>query len=380
MKIIVFLTAVLASALPSGAATPAADSPPPNATDKEIEMGRKASAEFEKDPKTKLLDDKKPENKALLEKLNAMATELGKASTRPGIKYNVKVIDDKDLNAFTLPNGQIYFFKGLIDFTNSDDELAAVMAHEIGHNARLHALRGEAKARKLNWVGLAAMLGAIGAGRGGADIAAFSQYLLIGIMNGYGVEYEKEADNAAVHEMVKTIYNPSALVTFMDRLGQEEKSHPNVELGIFRTHPPSEERAEATKAELEKLGLPFAPREVTGGRVAKVVEGDGKFTIARAEVKLFELAFVADSKATVQKRADAAALAVNEVMRQGAQLHEVGVDAVPGGARLVFRGREIVRCLTDDAALQKSTPQECAATWKANWGRLFWKEALGGKT
>ena len=54
MKIIVFLTAVLASALPSGAATPAADSPPPNATDKEIEMGRKASAEFEKDPKTKL--------------------------------------------------------------------------------------------------------------------------------------------------------------------------------------------------------------------------------------------------------------------------------------------------------------------------------------
>ncbi len=361
-------------------AAPNPDAPPPGATDKEIEMGRKAAEEFEKNPKVKMLDAKDAANKALLDKLNKMAETLGKASSRPDIKYTVKVIDDKDINAFTLPNGQIYFYKGLIDFTNNDDELAAVLAHEIGHNARLHALRGEAKARKLSWAGVAAMLMALGGGRAGMDVMQFSQYLLIGIMNGYGEEYEKEADQAAIGEMVKTPYNPSALVTFMQRLNLEEKAHPEVELGIFRTHPPSDERAGAAKAEMQKIGVPFTPRDVSGGRLAKASEGDGRFAVKRGDVTLFEIAFSDKDKSAAQQRANAAADQVNELMRSGLMAHEIHAEATSDGARLVARGQEIVRVTGADAALQKLAPLDCAQKWRTNLSRLFWKETLGGKS
>src|SRR4028118_1112508 len=79
--------------------------PPAAATAKEIEMGKKAVEQLEKDPRIKLLDGSKdPAVKALLEKLNTMATTLGKVSARPKIAYVIKVIEDKDINAFTLPN------------------------------------------------------------------------------------------------------------------------------------------------------------------------------------------------------------------------------------------------------------------------------------
>ncbi len=356
------------------------DAPPPGATDKEIEMGKKAAEALEKDKKIKFLDDKDAANKALIEKLNKMAEALGKASARPDIKYAVKIIDDKDINAFTLPNGQIYFYKGLIDFANNDDEIAGVMAHEIGHNARLHALRGEAKSRKLSWVGLAAMLAALASGRDGAGVAQMSQYLLIGIMNGYGEAYEKEADGAAVDEMKKTPYNPAALVTFMNRLGFEEKAHPEVALGIFRTHPPSEERAEAIKAQMTKEKIEFNPRDVKGGREAKVVDKNNYFSIERAGVSLFELAFTDETKKAVQKRADAAADAVNNLMRDNVKIHEVRAENFGTEARITAQGQEIVVCTATDAALQKISPLACAQKWRENWGRLFWKEAVGMRT
>ena len=376
-----FLCATLAASLSPVFAAPAdKDNPPSGATEKEIEMGRKASEELEKSKKVKFLDLKVAENKALQDKLDKMAEMLGKISPRPDIKYSVRIIDDKDINAFTLPDGKIYFYKGLIDFANSDDEIAAVMAHEIAHNTKMHALRGEAKARKLSWAGIAALLMALGAGRSGADIAQFSQYLLIGIMNGYGVEYEKEADQSAIDSLVKTNYNPSALVTFMQRLNMEEKGRPDVELGIFRTHPPSEERATATKAEMEKRGLEFNPRDVTGGRLAKVIEGGDRFTVKRGDVVLFELAFSDTNKAAVQQHANAAAQAVNDLMRGGVMAHEIRAEAFLGGARLVARGQEVVRINQADAALQKTTPLAAAQKWRTNWGRLFWKETIGGKT
>jgi predicted Zn-dependent protease len=353
---------------------------PPGATPKEMEMGRKASEALEKSPKIKFLDEKEAANKALVEKLNKMAEELGKASARPDIKYVVKVIDDKDINAFTLPSGKIYFYKGLIDFANNDDEIAAVMAHEIGHNAHFHALRGEAKARKLSWVGLAAMLAALGAGRDGAGIAQMSQYLLLGIMNGYGVAYEKEADSSAIGQMKKTTYNPAALVTFMNRLSFEEKAHPEIELGIFRTHPPSEERATAIKEQMTKEGIEFNPRDVTGGREAKVVEKEKSLIVERAGVALFELAFTDVTKKAVQQRAGAAADVVNNLMRDNLKLHEVRTESVGNEARLIARGQEIIVCATADAALQKITPLDCLQKWRDNWGRLFWKEAVGGKS
>ncbi len=365
---------------------------PPAATPKEIEMGRKAAAELEKSPKIKLLDGSKdPVAKALLDKLNTMARELGKASARPLIEYKVKVVEDDSLNAFTLPNGQIYVSRGLLDAVASDDEVAAVLSHEIGHNAHMHALRGQAKTKPLQWVSIAALAAMLTGGKAGADIAQLTPYVLTGIVNSYSVEYEKEADQAAVDQMKLTRYNPSALVTFMQRLTEAERRRPSIELGIFQTHPLSPQRVAAARKAIAQAGLEFNPRDVEGTRRATVEGKDsGVAQVKFGGVTLLEFAPMAGapqtgapqpgvaSAPTPKARAEAVAARINELLRANLKWHEIAARGDANAALLVARGVEIVRITPADARPLNTTPLALAQKWKVNFGRLFWGETING--
>jgi len=345
---------------------------PRGSTEREKMMGKKAVEQLAKDPKFKLLKADTPANKLLLEKLNLMAQKLGKASARPDITYQISVVDDKDLNAFTLPDGHIYFNKGLLEIAGSDDEIAAVMAHEIGHNARMHALRGEKKTKPLNWAALAATLAAL-TGKAGSDIAAITPYILTGIVSGYSVNYEKEADASAIPDLIECGYNPSALVTFMNRLADEEKRRPKIELGIYQSHPPSPERVTAALAKIKRLGLIYNPRAVEGAPQAAVVTKEGKTSVMWKSLELLSL-----RGADAPTRAAASAKRVNELMRAGLKLYEISAIEDAAGATLSARGLEIVRVSADEAKAQNLAPLALAQKWRTNFTRLFWKEALGG--
>jgi predicted Zn-dependent protease len=376
MKITALFVAVLFAVFPFGAPCNAqgeiGEAPPPGATPQEIEMGKKAIEQIEKDPEYKPLDLSKPENKALSEKLNAMAKKLGAVSSRPGINYHVTILNDEDLNAFTLPNGQIYFYKGLIDVAGSDDELAAVMAHEIGHNARMHVLRLQKKSKPLNWAAIAAMV-AMMTGKAGADIARITPYVLTGIASGYQVEYEKEADAAAIPELIACGYNPSALVTFMNRMAAEEQRRPKIEMGIYQTHPPSPERAAAARAEIERRGLVFSPRAVEGSAQAEVLVKDKVATVKWKTVEVLSL-HGDDAK----PRADAIAKRLNDLLRGGLKLPEVQAAADDKGGFLQARGIEIARADNAEAKAQGLAPLALAQQWRANLSRVFWQEARSG--
>ena len=358
-----------------------ADHPPHGATPTEIKQGDEAAADLEKNPKIKLLDAKSsPAAKITLDKLNGMAKKLGAVSPRPDVPYTVKVIEDKDVNAFTLPGGRIYVYRGLLDMTSSDDEIAGVLAHEIGHNVRMHALRGAKLNKKFGWVNLLALAGMmVGGGSSrnnseasnGANIAQFSQYLLVGIMNGYGVGFEKEADKAAIPMMEKAGYNPSAMVTFMERLELQEQRSPQVMLGIFQTHPPSEERADAARAEMKAEGIDFAPREVVGALQAISAQKDGQWNVTLGEVTLIELANAPDAKV----RADQAATRTNSLLRDGLKAWEMSAK----NGKLVARGQTLATVSSADAKLFNLSADKIAQDWLANYQRLFWREQLNGK-
>ncbi len=351
---------------------------PPGATRREIEMGDKAQSELEKSPGLKLLDARSgPTARALLDKLNEMVHELGSHSARPEIAYEVKVIDDSDLNAFTLPNGKIYVYRGLLDFAASDDEIAGVLSHEIGHNARMHALRGAAKSKKLSWVGLAAMAAML-AGRDGANVGQFSQYLLAGIMSGYSVSYEKEADAAAIEQMKATRWNPSALVSFMERLEQSEKSRPEFEPGIFRTHPPSQERATAAIAQIKADGLTYAPRDVQGARRAQALASADRVRVLFGNDVLLELAATPQTLPSVQARAQSIASRVDALLKDNLKLHEITVAGDARGATVLARGLPLAQISPADAALQKMSPLDAAAHARDNFRKLFWRETIHG--
>ena len=393
------------------------EAPPPAATKKEIELGRKAAEQIEKDPRLKLWTaEKDPKAKVWLEKLNTMATVLGKVSARPLIKYQVKIIDDKDINAFTLPNGHIYMSRALLETAGSDDEVAAVVAHEIGHNVKMHVIRGESKNKPLQWVGLAAMLAALGGGESGAHIAQITPYILTGVANSYSVHYEKEADATAIELLSKSSYNPSSLVSFMNRLTQEERRHPEVQLGIYQTHPLSIERSDAALKQIAGMGLTYSPRAVTGSlqAIAQVVDNrvrvvwgdailmefapDGDVSItsstrkestattvsananAKTEVKTATPVALSPVLAATKKRADQTSTLLNELMRDNLRLYEISVQSDNGGAFLVARGQIIARATISDALMQKTTSLALAQIWRSNLQRLFWKEVTGSNS
>ncbi len=348
------------------------DHPPVGVLPSETKMGDAAVKDFEKDKTTHLLDLSLPANRALQGKLEGMVRAIGKATTRPGIAYTVKIVDNTDINAFTLPGGHVYVFKGLLDFVASDDELAGVLAHELGHNARLHALRGEKQAKKLSWVNLAAMAAMIAGGQNGANVGAFSQFALLGAMNGYGVGLEKEADASAVETMRRAGYNPSALVTFMRRLQVEENHHPDVKLGIFATHPPSDERADAVLTQMGRDGLPFTPREVSGGAQFVLVEKPDRVTVAMNGLTLLEFAPTAGGRA----RAGQAATRLNALWKNDLKAYELAVS--PDGM-LSARGETVATPAAEDAQRAGLSPLATAQGWKSNFERLFWRLQLNGK-
>ena len=77
--------------------------------------------------------------------VNGIADNLRRERARPDINYQFKIIDTDDINAFSLPGGFIYVNFGLLNFVNSDDELAGVMGHEMGHVERRHVVTLPAK-------------------------------------------------------------------------------------------------------------------------------------------------------------------------------------------------------------------------------------------
>lgn len=73
--------------------------------------------------------------------VNSIFDRLSAVAPRRGFKYRIHVIDDNTVNAFALPGGTIFIHKGMLDFADSDDEVACVLGHEIAHVARRHSLQ-----------------------------------------------------------------------------------------------------------------------------------------------------------------------------------------------------------------------------------------------
>ncbi|WHI50656.1 M48 family metalloprotease [Microbulbifer sp. MLAF003] len=73
--------------------------------------------------------------------VNHVGQKVAAASDRPDLKYHFTIIDSQDINAFALPGGYVYINRGLLTYLHSEAEMAAVLAHEIGHITARHAVR-----------------------------------------------------------------------------------------------------------------------------------------------------------------------------------------------------------------------------------------------
>ena len=356
----VFLAAVAALAVTAGLAlspsalrAAAADAPK---EDPEVKMGRETHEELLKSG-VKIIRDPKIVQRVetIGEKIAAVANETpleAKWGSSKHVKYDYKffVIDDKDVNAFSLPGGFIYVNKGLLDYVQSDDELAGVLGHEIIHAAHHHVAKLQREQSRLNGQMALGLLAAILARVPTEDTYnLMTGFQLLGVqkLNGHGQNAERDSDSGGVIISRKAGYNPVGALTFMERLARDEKSRRDVDLGIFRTHPPSRERADAMIAQIRDFGLPINRREVTDAIKASTR------TAQAAGSSATEL--VLDGKVVYRlaspERAKRAAETINRLLDQDLQIYDVKKD----GTRVVARGQTLFAVQPEDAALSPAS-------------------------
>lgn len=174
--------------------------------------------------------------------LEQMAQALQQGQEFP-YAIQVGVVDHAMINAFALPGGHIIVMRGLIDMAETSDQLAAVLAHELGHVAQRdpieQALRAAGRAGLLSLV--------LGDATGGAALALAGE-ALISAKNSRDVE--ARADDFALAQMTKAGVSPEALAEFFELL-LEEMGNSALDLGWISSHPPSAARAAHTRAAVQ---------------------------------------------------------------------------------------------------------------------------------
>lgn len=218
---------------------------------KEQKLGKKLSEDIEK--KHDLVEDSQ---KNLL--IRQIGNKLAKVSELKGMNYHFKILNIEGPNAFSIPGGYVYVTYDLFDFIQSDDELAGILAHEIAHVIHNHALKQTRDNTKFTLLTILAVLLT-----GEPDVGVLGKLTTITLLNQYSRKYEEAADLTATDLLIKTGYNPVGFLTFLERLYAREMFKPEVNLGIFQTHPETEDRINYVKDMLIEKGIDIDRRATT---------------------------------------------------------------------------------------------------------------------
>lgn len=192
------------------------------------------------------LTNKKVKNPETIRWVNTVFERVKAQFKNIGFDYTITVYEGNTINAFAIPGGHIFIYKGMLDFVSSDDELAAVLAHELAHVEKRHALRHFRQ-------NVAFQIILEKAVKNKRDKETWGQLVGALLMLQFTREDEFEADQIGIERMAKAGYNPQAQVVlwekFVEKFGKGEKGL----LKYLSTHPPSIERVEFAKKNLNKI-------------------------------------------------------------------------------------------------------------------------------
>ena len=166
------------------------------------------------------------------------------------VPFTIKVIDSDVVNAMALPGGFFYVNSGLILAADEEAEMAGVMAHEIAHVAACHYGREMTRANLMQLASLPAIFmgGAIGYGiYQGLGLAIPLTFLH------FSRGFESEADYLGIEYMYRSGYDPSAFVSFFEKIQAMEKKKPGTLSKAFDTHPQTPDRIEKSQDEIRKI-------------------------------------------------------------------------------------------------------------------------------
>ena len=207
--------------------------------DAELEMGRKYYSQI-------LQSQTLYQDPKIQSYVQSIGDSLAELSHRSDLIYRFTVLDSPDVNAFALPGGYIFINRGLMVYLSSEEELAAVLGHEIGHVTARHSVRQISQAQVLSIISYAV---AREAGSAAGDLTNIASGALVA---GYGRDMELQADSLGAEYMVKQGYSASGMIDTISVLKEHELystevskrrgSNQQTYHGIFASHPSNDSR------------------------------------------------------------------------------------------------------------------------------------------
>ncbi|MGH8122290.1 MAG: M48 family metalloprotease, partial [Rudaea sp.] len=214
--------------------------------------------------------------------LNTLGYRLVSNSPQPDQAFTFFVVRDNDINAFALPGGFVGVNAGLITTTETENELAAVLAHEISHITQNHLIRAVEAEQKMEPLMILAMIGAIAASthqspysssNSGVGAMATVQGLAAQMQINFTRQDEAEADRVGIYTLAKAGFDPDAMADFFERMqralrpGFDENDVP----ALLMDHPVTTERISEAKARAAVIKKEYNIASVSVGDV----EGNG---------------------------------------------------------------------------------------------------------
>lgn len=220
-------------------------------TQQEIAIGRDAAADLE--ARYGVVQDA-----AQTRRLAVTGARLAAVSDRRDLPWRFRILNQREVNAISLPGGFIYVTRGMLAFVNSDDELAFVLAHEVAHvNQRHHVSLLE----RYFFLSIVITL-LFGGDTTATQVANFVGFLL---SRGFNRGFEFEADRVGLTFAHRAGFRADAGLRFMERLRAAEGRDPSQFEVLFRTHPGLQDRITRVREELRRLGYRAHGRPLPSG-------------------------------------------------------------------------------------------------------------------
>lgn len=243
--------------------------------------------------------------------LEHLAWRLASLSDLAEPRLSVVMINDTDINAFSIPGGVLGLNAGLLLHAGSEDELAAVVSHELAHLSQRHYARGVADDQRLRPVELTAilasiLLGVTGAGEAGAAALLGTQAGVAQHELTFSRENEREADRVGMQTLARAGLDPEAMPSFFEKLQRAAPIDTNRYPEFLMTHPVTEARISDSRNRARQL-----PKPPATGR------NDLDYRLAQARV---QVSFARDAASAVAAFSDAlknAPASERDVLRYG---------------------------------------------------------------
>ena len=206
--------------------------------EEDVNLGRKYAPQIEKALKGRF-DDENLQNY-----VNRVGQRIARVCHRPDLAYHFAAVEEPSENALAVPGGYIYITRGLLEQLESEAQLAAVLAHEVGH-----VVARDTMAAISRQFGMAALVAAAHVSGAPSDVARASSFITAVLSLQYSREDERDADLTGLSYMVQAGYDPQGMVETMQILQNLQAIRP---VEFFSTHPNPESRIAYLRERIER--------------------------------------------------------------------------------------------------------------------------------